>query len=63
VWQDQSAIREYPLPGAPTVDGAVTLLAPIGDTTALSLTWDGWDLVRTLSRRVTVRGCKKLRKN
>jgi hypothetical protein len=29
---------------------------PIGDTTAFSLTWDGWDLVRTLSRRVTVRG-------
>jgi hypothetical protein len=31
-------------------------LVPIGDTTAFSLTWDGWDLVRTLSRRVTVRG-------
>jgi hypothetical protein len=29
-------------------------LVPIGETTAFSLTWDGWDLVRTLSRSIGI---------
>jgi hypothetical protein len=42
--------------GAGLAKLAEAFLVPIGDTTAFSLTWDGWDLVRTLSRRVTGRG-------
>jgi hypothetical protein len=29
-------------------------LVPIGETTSFALTWDGYDLIKTLTRRVSV---------